>query len=67
MSASFGSPILFPKIFSVSPILGRPGDAIVITGTNFKNNQLGSTLTFGGVSLGIASVWTDGRLVVIPH
>lgn len=55
-----------PVIDRVTPFYGKPGDAIVIQGTNFGSHPWESKLYVGGVEVAHADItnWTDSEVTV---
>ena len=54
------NPVTFtigPRISSLSPISGKVGDSVTITGTTFGSTQGGSTVTFNGLTA-VPSNWS---------
>jgi hypothetical protein len=54
-----------PTITSLSSASGPVGSSLTITGTNFGSSQGASTVTFNGVSAGVAVSWSDTSITVI--
>ena len=54
-----------PVITSISPSIGPVGTPVTITGENFGDSQDGSTVTFNGVDAGVASCWTNTKILII--
>ena len=58
--------LIVPTVSGVAPISGRPGDTVMITGTNFGSSQSDSTVTFNGIAATISS-WNATTIdAVVP-
>ena len=57
------SGVLPPSISSLNPVSGPVGTQVTIAGSNFGPSQGSSTVTFGGVSAGIAGSWSATNIV----
>lgn len=53
-----------PSITSLSPTSGAVGTAVTITGANFGTTQGSSTVTFNGISAGVATSWTATSITI---
>ena len=55
-------PPLPPSVTGIEPVSGIIGTIVVISGSDFGDNQDSSTVTFNGVDAGIAAFWSDTRI-----
>ena len=54
-----------PDVSSMWPLSGPAVISVTITGAQFGASQGGSTVTFGGVSAGVASAWSDSSITAL--
>ena len=52
-----------PTLTSVAPVIGRIGDSVTISGTNFMSSQGSSTVTFNGTA-GSPTGWNNTTITV---
>jgi hypothetical protein len=54
------------KIDSLSPISGKAGSSVIITGSGFGNTQADSKVTFNGVVAAITSWGNTSMIAIVP-
>ena len=55
-----------PTVSSISPLLGKVGDAVTITGTNFSTTPLNNVVWFGGAQATVTSASATSLTVSVP-
>lgn len=55
-----------PKITSFTPISGKPGDEITLTGTNFNTTNANNIVFFGATRATVTSATATGLTVTVP-
>lgn len=60
-------PDVTPTIHSVSPLFGKSGSEVQLTGTNFSQNPAGNTVTFNGVSAEVMDSSPSAMTVIVPE
>ncbi|MFC4233244.1 beta strand repeat-containing protein [Parasediminibacterium paludis] len=55
-----------PTITSFAPILGKPGDVITITGTNFSTTPANNIVFFGATRAAVTAATTTSLTVTVP-
>lgn len=64
VSVTLGGAVANPVITGVSPIAGRPGVSVTVSGSGFGPTQGTSLLNFNGATAAISS-WSDTQIVAI--
>lgn len=54
-------------IYSVSPLFGKSGSEVLLTGTNFSQNPAGNKVTFNGVSAQVMDASSSVMTVIVPE
>lgn len=64
---TYNYPIEQPRIFSLSPNVGAPGDTVVITGEGFGDSSSAITVSFNGLSAWVGEVTPTTIVTVAPE
>ena len=64
--SSIANPPPTLTITSVRPLVGKQGDTIIITGTNFNLNPSLDTVKFNGIPARVQKAKSDTLFVIIP-